>query len=172
MMNLTNGEAIFWSKYREEMTYPCGIPHRTAMMLDGQPTLHAVAAPVVKFDRHMYKTQNQKTALGMIEAEQFARETGWTLDQGCLPEVLRELWPKMTRKAKRTICHALVSGKTADEAFSLISEGDLVTELAPSLSDAQKHICPVPGCGLSSEGVGAKAALVAHVRMAHPNWTN
>jgi hypothetical protein len=175
-MNLTvNGKprAIFNSKYSHLTNHPFGPPVRVPQPM-GKPVLKA--SPEVIFDNHTYATGDQHIAKALIESEHFGDIDGWCLDQECLPEELRELYPRFPPATRRRIALSLVNGESVESVFDTIDLTELDQAAGPTgLNKYMDHVvrCPEPGCGLEMAATGpdgqqrAQAALVSHVNIMH-----
>lgn len=169
------GRLSLRDKYASRRYWPMG-PSVTRLV-DKGPTNTVVveARPEVKFESHMYATDDPDIALALVSDQgNFERAWGFHVNEEGLPNPVKGKFRSLHLENRRRVMIALVRGATGEEALASIDKKlqDIARQEQPG-APAVRFICPVPGCGKEAAGTGddAKSALMVHVRTQHPDYT-
>jgi hypothetical protein len=167
-VNFVDGKIAFLSRSARHQMFPIGEPQK--QVVDGEVIL--TNGPAIMFRNHRFQTTDQPIALGMMRADTFDTKIGFNLDISCLPDELREFYPKCDRETRRKIGIALANGESVEKAFNLIP-AEATVEQPPDEGFSRaplEVICPVPHCGVKATGKFAGAAIQNHRFEKHPDW--
>lgn len=169
-MTFIGGVARFFATHKQRVCWP--LPNEAHLTPDGK-LIQRPTAPAF-FTDHLWSTTDPAYAAGMVTQDHFTDPDCFTLDPSCLPDQARQVWPTLDRKGKQQLCLALINSVDPAEAIANLPR----TQAPPAAADvaAEPEIvrCPVPGCGLVVSGEAdpgkARAALLVHQRLVHPEW--
>jgi hypothetical protein len=172
-MNFIGGKAEFWATHAGQVCFPCGV---TTIQHDG-PNRNIRPKPEVVFVEHRYDTKNLEIAAGLVNDEtNFGRSWGWFLQQGCLPETLREFYLALPLEVQRDVALRLIAGESDEKVFDSIDADAMskakATAAKPASGGEYILTCPKSGCNVSIGGEGvevqeAQKLMSTHVRTMH-----
>lgn len=170
-MSFRGGRATFFAKYREGSCYPLGFEKKH--VVDGE-VVGGGGGPAF-FQDHLWGTNLAEYAAGMVRSPHFMDTEGYVLDPSCLPPECLAVWPTLNRRGKQLLCLDLIGGTDPKEAIAKIPEDAALPKSPPHEAPPESLACPA-GCGVTVEGEKdpgkARAAILMHVRLVHPDWQN
>lgn len=172
-MTFEGGIARFVCKSANGICWPIGPP--TKIVVNNEVIIKG--AGFAQFENGRWGTPDPEYAKGMMTQPHFLDPDGWQLDPACLPKSILPFWGPLKREARKKIALALVAGDDPAKILTTLSDAELEVIRTPPPKVEIKPMefpCPVPDCGLRVEGISdehvAKAALLDHVRLIHPEW--
>jgi len=167
-MSFRGGTAVFFAKAKQGVCWPLGSERR--VLIDGE--LIGGGGTPAYFQDHLWATDSDRLAAGMVKQNHFMDPEGYVLDPACLPLEAQSVWPSLDRKGRQKLALALINGVDPSEAVSALPAPIPAKVSADTAPKTETISCPV--CDLKVEDEPdagkARAAILVHQRLMHPNW--